>query len=91
MYSPYSYMYITISVVNINVDIQHPIKVVHEVKNGQDNVIAVAEPASLIFHGVVPASIPVDDHFSCDTFSQALSSCQAGPSHRGGIIIDALK
>lgn len=76
--------------VNVNVNVEHPIKVVHEVKNSKDNVVAVAEAAGLILHGVVPPSIPVDGHLGL-TFSQAPSSCQAGPSHPGGIVIDTLK
>ena len=80
----------TISVVDINVNVEHSIEVVQKVKNGQYNVVAVTEATGLILHGVVPSSVPVDGHPRL-SLRQALCCSQTSSSHPAGIVVGALE
>ena len=50
----------TISVVDVDIDVEHPLVVLEQLQDGQHDVVDVAEAAGLALLGVMKTSRPVD-------------------------------
>ena len=50
----------TISVVNVDIDVEFPLVVLQELQDGQDDVIDITEARGLALLGVMQTSGPVD-------------------------------
>ena len=63
---------------------------VQKVKNGQYDVVAVAEPTCLVLHSVMPSPTPVDGHLGFP-LSQALGCSQTPSGYPADVVVDTLK